>query len=992
MSEDSTLVGRMGVTREISSEEDFVPALLPWLIAAGALLFYLLTLNHWVTFNSLVSVAKLSGWTWQPELYGPVYWLLTLPLRLLPAKLIPLAVNLFSAFCAVLTLALLARSVALLPHDRTAQQRMRERSAFALLSIRNAWLPPILAVLVCGLQLSFWENATAGSSEMLDLLMFAYIVRCLLEFRVDSRDSWLFRAAFVYGAAMTGNWAMIGFFPVWLVALIWTKGASFFDGRFLLRMFLLGTAGMLLYLLLPVVAALSGIHLSLWQLLRANLASQKFYLSTMLLSKSQLFQGERPLWVLALPSLLPVLALSIRWPSYFGDISKLGVSLATWVFHFLHAALLVLCVWVALDPQFSPRHYQPAMMSYGIVLLPFYYLGALSVGYFSGYFLLVFGVKPTGRLRFVPTSSPLVSNTICGLVWAVLILGPGLLLWRNLPQIRMTNGPMLQQFATLLTHGLPPSGAIVLSDDLGRLLLAQSACTQSGKGKDFVFLDSSSLRVPEYYSFLHEKYPQKWQTSLPAGVQEVPDSDMQYLLSKLAETNDVYYLHPSFGYYFEVFYPEAHGLLYKLQRYSTNTPLGLLPTQQQIDENENFWKQIDGPILDFIQSASRKPAPPTQHGLWHGVIKPALLADEGNHDATSLGRYYSLALDYWGVKMQRSGHLPEAAHHFQRAIELHANNVVAAVNAEFNSNLQAGRKTSVHVSKSVQDEFGKYRTWDAVMRENGPFDEPSLCYQQGRVFFEGANYTQAAHEFLRVRELAPENISARLSLIEACLLRHRLEEALQQITDIHANEKSLGLSSTNQTELLVAEVAARLAKKDLPSAEMAVNAATAKSPTDTDLLGAATKVFMDFRCYTNALEMTDRHLKLTPDNPGVLFNRGCALVQMGQFPPAIETLTRVVEMGTNNPTELYELARFIRGRAYLGSQQLDEAQADFQALQTAHPDAFQPYYGLGEVAFQRKDTNAALANYKRALDNVPTNSTDARSIVERLRDLRPGTF
>ena len=31
------------------------------------------------------------------------------------------------------------------------------------------------------------------------------------------------------------------------------------------------------------------------------------------------------------------------------------------------------------------------------------------------------------------------------------------------------------------------------------------------------------------------------------------------LLMTLAETNQVYYLHPSFGYYFEAFYQEAHG-------------------------------------------------------------------------------------------------------------------------------------------------------------------------------------------------------------------------------------------------------------------------------------------------------------------------------------------------------------------------------------------------------------------------------------------------
>jgi tetratricopeptide (TPR) repeat protein len=869
---------------------------------------------------------------------------------------------------------------------------MREKSAFALLSIRTAWLPPLLAVLVCGLQLTFWEHATVGSAEMLDLLMFAYVVRCLLEFRVAGRDSWLFRAAFVFGAAMTNNWAMLGFFPLWLAALIWVKGLSFFDGRFLLRMFLLGTAGLLFYLLLPLVTILAGhIQASLWELLRANLASQKSLLFGVL-SKSELFKGERPLWVLGIPSLLPILAISIRWPSYFGDISKLGVSLATWVFHFLHAVLMILCIWVALDPQFSPRHYQPTMRAYGILLLPLYYLGALSVGYFSGYFLLVFGVKPSGRQRFAPSSSPLVSSTVIGLIWLLLFLTPTVLLCRNLPLIRKTNGAMLSQFVSLMAKDLPPQGSVVLSDELGRLLLLQSALTQAGKANDFLFLDSSSLHFPEYYDFLHRKRPDKWHTTIPKNVHDVPDSDVQYLLTKLAETNSIYYLHPSFGYYFEVFYPEPHGLVYKLQRYSTNTPLAALPSNELAKENEDFWKLLDGPVLDFIQSAAHTPPAPTQQTLWEGTIKPFLNAQEGTHDAISLSRYYSLALDYWGVQMQRTGHLPEAAAHFQRAVDLHPNNVVAQVNAEYNRNLQAGHKASVHVSKSVQDEFGKYRTWDAVMRENGPFDEPSLCYQQGRVFFEGANYYQAAREFLRVKELDPLNLAARLNLVEACLLRHRVDDALVQIADIHAHERNLGLDSTNQTELLVAETAACLSKKDLPAAEQAVRAAVVKFPDNSDILGAVTKVFMDFHYYSNALETIDLHLKLAPDNPGVLFNRGCACLQLNAFDQAINSLTRVINMGTNNPTDLNELAVFVRARAYLGSEKLDEAQADFEVIKRAHPGAFQPYFGLGEVAYHRKDTNAAIQNFQLALANTATNSVDANAIISRLRDLRPGSF
>ena len=125
MSIDSTVSRPMRKARETHSENRFVPGVLPWLIAGVALLLYTLSLNHWLSLSSLLPVARLSGWIWQPSLTDPLYWLVTYPLRWLPASLIPLLLNLFSAVCAALTLALLARSVSLLPHDRTKEQRIR---------------------------------------------------------------------------------------------------------------------------------------------------------------------------------------------------------------------------------------------------------------------------------------------------------------------------------------------------------------------------------------------------------------------------------------------------------------------------------------------------------------------------------------------------------------------------------------------------------------------------------------------------------------------------------------------------------------------------------------------------------------------------------------------------------------------------------------------------------------------------------------------------
>src|SRR5439155_14939465 len=289
-----------------------------------------------------------------------------------------------------------------------------------------------------------WEHATAASGEMLNLLLFAYVIRCLLEFRIDERESWLTRAALVYGLGMTNNWAMIGFFPLFLAALVWIRGLSFFNLGFLGRMFLYGLAGLLLYLLLPILQSHSEISpVPFWQALKANLGTQEGILATLFKSSRQTVA------LLGLTSLVPLFIIGIRWASYFGDTSKLGVALATLMFHVVHGLFLIACVWVALDPPFSPRH-----MGHGLPFLTFYYLGALSVGYFSGYFLLVFRTK-TERSHRTPAYLPLINAAVSGAVGLLLVIAPVGLVYRNLPQIRATNGAMSKELGSLLTQALP---------------------------------------------------------------------------------------------------------------------------------------------------------------------------------------------------------------------------------------------------------------------------------------------------------------------------------------------------------------------------------------------------------------------------------------------------------------------------------------------------------------------------------------------------------
>jgi tetratricopeptide (TPR) repeat protein len=979
----------MTIQSEAGPQRSLAALFLPWLVAAGALAVYLGTINRWVSLDSLPQVAKLSGWTWQPELHGPAYWLVTYPLRWLPLKTIPLALNVFSAVCAALCLALLARSVALLPHDRTLEQREKEPSNSACLSMPTAWLPPLLAALVCGLQLTFWEHATAGSSqfytngsnEMFDLLLFAYVIRCLLEFRVDHGESWLIRAAFVYGVGMTNNWAMIGFFPLFLAALVWLKGLSFFNARFLVGLGMSLLVGLSLYLLLPLVQSLSDNALMpFWPALKVNLNTQRSILH-------QLFQVRGQLWVLCLFSIVPIFIISIRWASYFGDSSRLGIALARFMFYLVHALFLVVCIWVALDPPVSPRN-----KGLGVPFLTLYYLGALSVGYFSGYFLLVFGGGTKGSRR--PPAYVRLSNAIVTVaIWLLLVLVPTALVYRNLPQIRITNGRMLSQYAALLAQELPPHGTVVMSDDDRRSLLLQSWAAQKGKTKDYLFVDTAGkspgglrgpLTYPEYHRFLKRNYPQWWPVLVPKGFNlPVDQGFLVQLALRLAATNSVYYLHPSFGYYFEWFYPEPHGLVYKLRPYPADTLIIPPPPKDLIDENNRFWDAADKSTLKPLVAAIAPTIRAKEPSLIDLMVEKTHLAKEQNHDAIVVAGFYSRALDYWGVELQKLGRLTNAAALFSRALELNPDNLVANVNLECNKKLQAGLQLTVQESRSVEDEFGKARTWDAVINENGPFDDPSFSFKQGRLLALNDLQHQAAQQFERVKTLVPNNLLTRMWLAQLYVVNHLPSKAMQMVEEIRANPAVFQVPSTNRTEMLFVETSAHLANGDLKGAETVVETALKKYPDDEELLDTATQVFISFKCYSNALATVEQQIKLSPTNVTALVSKGNACIWLGKYEQAIPPLTHALMVDSNNPYALLDLAI-----AYLRCDKLDEARQVSEKLQKVFPSNPRVNYILQEIAYRKGETNTAIRYCQIYLANAQTNTAEAKIVAERLKELK----
>ncbi len=1004
-------------------ESGRVPWVLPWAVGAGALTVFLLTLNHWVSLASLPLVAKVAEWDSVLPHQMPLFFLLTYPLRWLPTALQPIALNAFSAVCAALSLALLARSVMLLPHDRTHEQRQRERSEFSLLTIPAAWLPPVFAVLVCAFELTFWEHAAVATGEMLDLLVFAYVIRCLLEYRIDPRDSWMYRFAFVFGLGASNNWALIGFAPLFVVAIAWIKGFSVLQFSFVLRMLGCCLLGLSLYLLLPLAWALAD-HptVGFGDVLRANLAFQK----AMLFNNP----GARFLAIiLGTTAILPMLIMGIRWPASFGDTSAAGAALTNFMFRTVHLVLFGACLWVALDQRyFSPRVLVPKRVPLPVPFLTYYYLGALSIGYFTGYLLLVFGeYRSSKSWRRRSGTSVGLQKMVLGLVWLTAIAVPGALVYQNLKQVKQSNGPALSQMAQACAEGLPKTNAIVLSDYPYSLLLLQAHLSRTPGAQRHLLVHTRSLPNSDYHRQLAKRYPQRWPGTFASPDEIFDDGSLLQLLTDLARTNAIYYLHPSFGFYFERFYARPHGLVSELLLCPTNTLAAVPLRAEDIAANEAFWSREADTLAGLRRLA-------------------------GSRDGTYVREFYSRALNAWGVALQRITNSVDAGKYFETASELNTNNIPAYVNFEFNKAIHNGTGWTNVTSKTVEDRFGSYRGWD-ILERNGPFDQPEFCMRLADIFLQQNLYRQAAIEFQRVTELEPNNLAAELALAGTYLRSGRADDAITRVREIQSSQANLSESAL--IELARLEANAEFARKNVAVAEKLLLETHNRFPKSVTVLDTLVQLYAQEKRYTDALRILDKLEKLAPENTQLQMNRatiyfntkaydqalaivdsmlrrdpksipaqlyktfilvqqrdfqkaaplvenvlqldpenfealtyqGVLAIENKNYSAAIPPLNRALKMYPNDWNALHN-----RAIAYLHMSNLSKAKKDYTLLVGLAPRYIAGYYGLGEIAFREKDVEAAKKNYERYLKNFPPESTpeldqEKKLVLDRLQTL-----
>lgn len=947
-----------------AGDQRFVVRKLPWIAGGSAVLLYLVTLSHWISLQSLGTVARVSGWLWRPDPSHPLTFLALLPFRLLPEAWLPLVLNVFTAGCAGLVVAQLARSVALWRHAVASDDPLQQGKSVSIpLATPAAWIPPALAVLVCGLQLTFWENATSATGEKIGLLCFAYAIRCLLEYRNGGETSWLYRCAAVYCAGMTDHWMLVGYAPVALAALVWVRGfGPFLEPRFLLRLALCGLAGLSLYLLLPTLLGLSSeTQLDFGAALHAQLTAQK---------QALLALRNPALRFFVLTALLPALLWAMRWRSHtvqFADDTRLGVLLLKATGHGAHAVFFVASLWIALNPAFTPQN-RPA----GPPMLPYYYLWALITGYCAGYFLLFKSTRPPRRPARLPQLALII-------LVGTMTLG---LVWKNLSEVRATNSPALHQYARQLCDDLPAGKSVAFSEDTPSLLLLRAELVARPPGKEPLLVETPALVLPQYHQAISRHYGERWPEVRGTNSDKIGPLRLRTLVEQLAAREPVVYLHPSSGFFFEDFTDQANGTIHRLVTRALVGELGPDRLNSLLSANEACWENrwsgeleaLAGQLNRVRSNADRWSRPP-----W----KRLRLATRRNPTVAFLGAAYSKTLNHWGVQLRQAGRDADALKWFDRAIELNPDNLPAHLNAEYTRRSQQGDRARLKIAW-VRQQFpnllGQYENWWEVLSQNGPVDEPTFLLQTGRVLLATRNPRQATEAFARCAELAPEWPSPKLWLVQSHNHTRQYTVALELTETLQQNESRL--KAPGLAQLLNSRTMALRGLGHTNEAVAYVEGFVARHREPAPVLNAAADLYASSGQFEKELALRQALVERDPKNPEAFTRQGLAEMRLNRLAAAVTSFTRALELAPGDST-----ARFLRAVAHLRNDALEASKADYEAL-LKQPDRSQSaLFGLGSIAWRQHDTNSVIQYYQQFLSNAAARSLQFNLATERLRQM-----
>ena len=150
------------------------------------------------------------------------------------------------------------------------------------------------------------------------------------------------------------------------------------------------------------------------------------------------------------------------------------------------------------------------------------------------------------------------------------------------------------------------------------------------------------------------------------------------------------------------------------------------------------------------------------------------------------------------------------------------------------------------------------------------------------------------------------------------------------------------------------------------------------------------RVFMaiQMKDYKKGQALIDTILETHEKNANALTYKGILHMEQNEDEKAIEAFSKALKIEPRN-------VPVVRNRAIvnLRAGHLKEAKEDYELLLSAMPKSHVIYYGLGDIAYQKKDKEEAVKNYDLYLKFAPKESRgelqeERKKVEARLKELR----
>jgi tetratricopeptide (TPR) repeat protein len=537
----------------------------------------------------------------------------------------------------------------------------------------------------------------------------------------------------------------------------------------------------------------------------------------------------------------------------------------------------------------------------------------------------------------------------------------------------------LEQFGELAVKSLPAGRGVMLSDNPDKLVVFEAALSRGEGAADWLAVETHELPTVLYRARLEQRLPAGWLTDQTRH--ELTPLETLRLLEQVARTNRLFYLHPSFGHFFEGFYLEPTGTIYELKRRGKD-PLDVPPlTSAALDAKEQFWTRL------WDQEMAAAALPPFRASGWANKLARFGVSPAPREQDRLLGEWYSIPLEDWGVTLQKQGRLRAAQTRFQQALRLNANNPSARISLACNTNLQAGIKLGLANPRRLADQLGNADRLNLIMELGGPFDEPTACYVLGSVYVDHNMLVQAAEQMERVRALVPDSLAPGLALAEIYnqlqmpdrsrpLVNHMRDELRKVPAQDSVDRNSLDL------DLALLESNSWLLQTNLANARGALQALSKQHPDDPQIAGRVVAAYLALSDVTNALQVVEARLAKAPDDVPSLKAKAMILLQSGQAAAALPLLEHVLAI-TNQPGTQIEHA-FAR----IANHDFVSAESEFKVLEKNGVAPGMVDYGLALVAEHVADTNLARNYFQLCLSNTPAGAPLQQQAIARLLMLK----